>query len=572
MCGISGFLSSSPALPNADNLLAKIIHRGPDDSGVFTDFENGVLLLHTRLSILDTSSHGHQPMTSEGSAVTLTYNGELYNYMDLRDELISQGYIFNSNSDTEVLLKLYLAYRNKSNGFNEMLNKLNGIFSFAIWDGDFKELYLARDAYGVKPLYYYAVGNDFVFSSEIKGLAYSYQNSSFHPPNTKFNLLSPASIDRYLTFLWCPGEGTPFANIKKLSPGGALRVKNGKVMKSYLWCNLPFFNRKHICLRSADHKLSTAPSKTYLIKKTEALLRTAVKRQLVSDVPVGAFLSGGLDSSSVVAFAREINPEMQCFTIDVDGTQEEGIVNDLPFARKVAKHLGVDLNIVKVDSTNIADDLVKMVYQLDEPLADPAPLNVLYICRLARENGIKVLLSGAGGDDIFTGYRRHRAISFENYISWIPDPILRSMESIAKHFDQRNPIFRRIHKFLNGSSLDNNHRIVNYFRWITRSELYELYSNEFKEKLGSNITETPMLNYLSDLPNEISKLNRMLALDQRFFLTDHNLNYTDKMSMAVGVEVRVPFLDNDLVRFAANLPDKLKQNSAVGKWILKKAM
>ena len=219
MCGISGFLSSSRAFLNADSLKAKIIHRGPDDSGVFTDFENGVLLVHTRLSILDTSSHGHQPMTSDDNAITLTYNGEIYNYMDLRDELISQGYTFNSNSDTEVLLKLYLAHRNKSNGFNEMLNKLNGIFAFAIWDGDFKELYLARDAYGVKPLYYYAVGNEFVFSSEIKGLTHSYLNSSSLPPNTKFNLLSPVSIDRYLTFLWCPGEGTPFSNIKKLSPG-----------------------------------------------------------------------------------------------------------------------------------------------------------------------------------------------------------------------------------------------------------------------------------------------------------------------------------------------------------------
>jgi asparagine synthase (glutamine-hydrolysing) len=313
-------------------------------------------------------------------------------------------------------------------------------------------------------------------------------------------------------------------------------------------------------------------TKSEAIFGTEQHLRQAVQRQLVADVPVGAFLSGGLDSSSIVAFAREKNPDICCFTIEASGVNEEGVIDDLPYARRVAAHLQVPLEVVRIDSARMAEDLADMVAQLDEPLADPAPLNVLYISRLAREQGIKVLLSGAGGDDLFTGYRRHRALMSEGLWSWLPRPARFGLERLTSSLDQHRPIFRRVRKLFNGASLDGDARLVNYFRWIDQRDLMELYSAEFRAALGSVRAEDPMLEFMSDLSPGINRLERMLALEQRFFLTDHNLTYTDKMSMAVGVEVRVPFLDLDLVEFAARIPVRFKQRGSEGKWVLKRAM
>ena len=301
-------------------------------------------------------------------------------------------------------------------------------------------------------------------------------------------------------------------------------------------------------------------------------LRQAVHRQMVADVDVGAFLSGGLDSSSIVAFARDVCPEIRCFTIDSGGAGKEGIVDDLPYAKRVADHLGVRLDVVKIDSSKMALDLESMVVQLDEPLADPAPLNVLYISRLARENGIKVLLSGAGGDDLFTGYRRHYAVIGQPYFDCIPKFVLRATERATRLLNQKNPVFRRLTKLFNGSSLEGDERLINYFLWSRRSDLLRLYSPSFLAALGDAAAETPLLDFVAPLPKSIDSISRILALEQRFFLSDHNLMYTDKMSMAVGVEVRVPFLDLDLVEFASRIPSPLKQRGSQGKWVLKKAM
>ena len=205
---------------------------------------------------------------------------------------------------------------------------------------------------------------------------------------------------------------------------------------------------------------------------------------MVSDVSLGAFLSGGLDSSSIVAFAREKNPDIRCFTIDAAGAGAEGIIDDLPYAKKVANHLEVPLDIVKIDSSLMANDLEEMVYQLDEPLADPAPLNVLYISRLARDQGIKVLLSGAGGDDIFTGYRRHWALESEKYFSWMPKTVLETIKKFSSRLNQNRPLFRRMAKLFNGVSLSGDARLVNYFRWVGRSDLMDLYTNEFRDYGG----------------------------------------------------------------------------------------
>jgi asparagine synthase (glutamine-hydrolysing) len=533
--------------------LGALTHRGPDDSGVFEDPGAGIGLAHTRLSILDLSPFGHQPMLSDDGRVVLVFNGEIYNFRELRAELEVQGHRFKGESDTEVLLHLYLAWCERGGDLAETLRRLNGIFALALWDAVRGALLLARDALGVKPLYYCAEAGRFVFASEIKALL---------PLIGAPGSLDAVALHRYLSFLWCPGDATPAQDIKKLSPGELMWVRDGGIEEKTVWYRLPAFR-----------PVASGMTEAAAVRGTEQHLRQAVHRQMVADVPVGAFLSGGLDSSSVVAFAREVNPNIRCFTIESVGGAEAGTADDLPYARRVAEHLGVSLEVVRVDAAaRMARDMEGMVAQLDEPLADPAPLNVLYISRLAREHGMKVLLSGAGGDDLFTGYRRHRALMAERYWDWLPRPVRRGLADLSAGLDQRWAWGRRLRKAFDGAAMEGDARLVNYFVWSRRDDLLPLYTPEFRAAVGEAEAGAPMLDFLADLPSGLTPLERMLALEQRFFLTDHNLTYTDKMSMAAGVEVRVPFLDLDLVEFAQRIPIRFKQRGSEGKWVLKKAM
>ena len=544
MCGIVGVFGGDLNSLNSANSL--ISHRGPDDDGIYINRTLNIGLGHRRLSILDTSSFGHQPMFSDDGKLVLVFNGEIYNYKELRSDLKRKGFVFQGKSDTEVLLKLYLSEGKK------MLSKLNGIFTFAILDINSELLFLARDALGVKPLYYSTEDNVFAFASEIKALL------KLIPNNKELDV---ESINRYLSFLWCPGDGTPLKSVKKLLPGEAIIVKNGCITDKWLWYKLPILNNTN---KNLDKGRSISGATKYL--------RQAVHRQMVADVPLGAFLSGGLDSSAVVAFAKEVNPDIRCFSIETKGKQDKGFVADLPYAKRVAKHLNVSLDVVSIESHRMASDLESMIVQLDEPLADPAALNVLYISQLAREQGIKVLLSGAGGDDLFTGYRRHYALQLERYWGWLPKSVRTGLKGITKNLNTDNSINRRIVKMFNGAGLNSRDRLINYFRWSDDSLLQSLYSPEFRQQLAGSNSNQVMQDFLEPILTSASSLDQMLALEQRFFLTDHNLNYTDKMSMAAGVETRVPFLDLDLVNFAARIPDKFKQKGSVGKWVLKKAM
>ena len=546
VCGLAGVSGRFDefALNSALNHLR---HRGPDDAGVFVDQDQGIGLAHSRLSILDLSPTGHQPMVSPDGLVVLVFNGEIYNFRALRQDLASKGAVFRGFSDTEVLLNLYLTEG------EAMLSRLNGIFALALWDRRTESLLLARDAFGVKPLYYAAMADCFAFASEIKALL---------PLLSDGLTLDAAALQRYLTFLWCPGQGTPLKEVRKLPPGDALVVRDGQIARRWTWYRLPVFR---------DRTLPTL-SRRDAIAEVVTHLREAVSRQMVADVPLGAFLSGGLDSSAIVALAREVNPEIRCFTIDTGDGQEGGATDDLPYAHRVARHLGVSLDVVRTDAGLMARDLEHMVVQLDEPLADPAPLNVLHISRLAREQGIKVLLSGAGGDDLFTGYRRHRALMFERWWAWLPTALRRRLASASAGIDQRRAWGRRTAKLFSGAELDSDARLVNYFRWMSRVELMSLYSADLRATIGEQHAEQPMMAFLGQLPAHVSRLEQMLALEQRFFLCDHNLIYTDKMSMASGVEVRVPFLDIDLVELATRIPTRLKQRGRQGKWVLKKAM
>lgn len=547
MCGIVGYaLKDGVAAPDLSPALTAIHHRGPDGFDTFLSPEHGIGLGHVRLSIIDLSEGGRQPMASRDGRYVMAYVGELYDYRAHRDRLEAEGHTFQSTSDTEVLLRLL-----ETEG-TDVLPRLNGMFSISLLDRETGELTLIRDALGVKPLYVATTRDGIWFSSEVKAIVAL--GVHMGPPDA-------ASILRYLTYLWCPGEGMPAQGVRKLAPGHAMVIRGGEVQRHWRWYDLPAV--------SPQPKPMTVDDAVQGIRQH---LRTAVERQMVADVPVGAFLSGGLDSSSIVAFARQINPDIRCFTIEAAGGAEAGTADDLPYAHRVADHLKVPLEIVTVDSARMAQGLEDMVAQLDEPLADPAPLNVLYISQLARDGGIKVLLSGAGGDDLFTGYRRHRAIRLERFWRWLPRSARSRLEGLTGRLDRRNATFRRVAKLFDGAALDGDVRLARYFAWAAPETLLPLLSPDLRAEIAGIAPEQPMLDLLAEMPEGSDRLDRMLTLEQRFFLADHNLTYTDKMGMAASIETRVPFLDIDLVAYAATLPNALKQRGQVGKWILKKAM
>jgi asparagine synthase (glutamine-hydrolysing) len=546
MCGIAGFSGDfEPGL--LERMNGAQAHRGPDDADVLFLPEARVGLAHRRLSIIDLSARGRNPMWDVTGRAVIVYNGELYNYRELRRELLADGYRFKSDTDTEVLLNLYLRDGDK------MLERLNGIFAFAIWDTRTRTLLVARDGVGVKPLYYAETPRGFLFASELKAL--------LQEPSIE-RTLDLEAVRHHVLFLWCPSPITMLRAVRKLEPGMALTVRDGRVIERFRFYD-PRFDREFVDWPEDD-----------AVVQVRKYLTRAVDRQLMSDVPLGAFLSGGLDSSSVVALAqRRIEPEkLQCFTIGFKSreAQIEGMADDLPYARRVAEHLGVDLHTIWV-GPEMVDELAKMVFYLDEPQADPAPINALFISQLARRRGIKVLLSGAGGDDIFTGYRRHYALLREPVWSWLPAGLRAVLRSGSGFVRPTSELRRRLAKAFRYADLEGDQRIISYFHWTPPDLLEDVFAPELRA-LASPDLVGPVPGALAALPASVPALNRMLYLEIKFFLTDHNLNYVDKVSMASGVEVRVPMLDPELMELAARLPLHLKQRGRHGKWILRKAM
>ena len=542
MCGLAGFLGRFPSawLVEANALQG---HRGPDDQGTWSAPSVG--LAHTRLAILAVSPLGHPPMASVDGRWQLVFNGEIYNFQDLRQQLVASGVAFRGQSDTEVLLALW-----QQRGAR-CLTHLNGMFAFAIWDAQEHELVVVRDSSGIKPLFYAQLPQGLIFASEAKALA------PLLPP---LQQLQADPLLRHLSYLWCPGPGTLHPLIQSLQPGSLLQCRPGEMAARSRWCAPIPSARPQLRHRQAASQA------------TLAHLRTAVHRQMVADVPLGAFLSGGLDSSAVVALARERDPQLQCFTIVNPGAGDAGFADDLSYARRVARHLGVSLTEVEIQPSDLAADLRWMITQLDAPVADPAPLNVVHICRAARHQGIKVLLSGAGGDDLFTGYRRHLALQVEDLWGWWPRPLRRSLRLASGRLSQRSPLGRRLARSFELADADPQERLIHYFRWGTPARLRRLFSEPLQRQLHDPTASAPLQDWLAQLPPGLSRLQQMLALEQRFFLADHNLHYTDSMSMAVGVEVRVPFLDPDLLALSWRLPDRFKQRRRCGKWVLKQAM
>lgn len=571
MCGIAGFQGRFDADLLA-RMTARIAHRGPDGAGAvvypaIADLRTG--LGHRRLSIIDLSPAGAQPMSvccaccgSSGSgSLDLTYNGEIYNYRELRAGLVSRGHAFRSETDSEVLLHLYAEYG------TDMLRHLNGIFAFAIRDGRERgrpdsvsrgDLFIARDALGVKPLYWTVTADGFLFASELKSIL---------EEGSVARRVDLRALHQYLAFLMTPAPTTLMAGIRKLPPGGALIVRDGRVAREWEHYELP---------HTIDYL--TGDRETIAHSLRDALAK-AVERQLVADVPVGAFLSGGLDSSAIVALMRQAGATPSCFTIAFpDGNSVDGAAEDLPYARRVASHLGVPLREIPM-GPDVIQRVDEMLWHVEEPLADPAPLNALLIAEAARADGLRVLMSGAGGDDVFSGYRRHRALAFDEVASRVPMPVRRRLARVAREMaagknagGASSPMLRRLFKAFSHLDEEGDRRIVSYFFWGEPSLRRSLYSQALAQAAEGTDEAAPYLQSLASIPREPSALNRMLHLELRHFLADHNLNYTDKMAMAAGVEVRVPLIDQEIVEFAARIPPGYKQRGAVGKAIFKDAM
>ena len=571
MCGIVGFQGTFPReLLSA--MSGAVAHRGPDGQGECVLSDAGTTptgLGHRRLAIIDLSDAGIQPMTVLPDAgggmhagLTLIFNGEIYNYRELREELIRDGHRFTTATDSEVLLHLY-----ERDGF-AMLDRINGMFAFALHDArpegrpqgmERGGLFLARDHLGVKPLYYAEVPDGLLFASEIKALlCYDKLDRS----------VDPTALHQMLAYLWTPAPRTMLSSVRKLEPGTALVVYGGRVRKHWQYYTIPY----------NGHTDSRRESE--LSAELAERLETAVRRQLVADVPVGAFLSGGLDSSAVVAMMRRAWPDRRIAAFSIgfgDDSDVEGNPADLPYARRVARHLDVDLHEVRMDPSAI-DRLEEMVALLDEPQADPAPINALMIAERARAMGIPVLLSGAGGDDLFSGYRRHWALMFEQKWAWLPQGVRGSLQKVAQDAAsgagglQSNVAMRRAAKMFAYAAEPAQRRMISYFWWSTERLRRSLYTPQFAALTRDLDTQQPLLDSLRNIPGERDPLQQMLYLEARHFLADHNLNYADRAGMAVAVEIRVPLLDVDLVSFATRVPSSLKQQGRVGKAIFKRAM
>ena len=562
MCGISGFAGD---LDRA--LLARmtdvITHRGPDDAGIWTSDEIGsadpIGLGNRRLSIIDLSAAGHMPMASDDGMLHLTYNGEVYNYRELRNGLIAKGHRFRSQTDTEVLIHLY---QERGEAF---LRELNGMFALALWDERHRHLLLARDRYGIKPLYYVQTPDRrLLFGSEIKSI--------LQDPGVPREVNLEA-LDAFLRFGWVPGPQTMLRGIYKMPPGHYLIWRDGTIDVRQYW--------------DIEFHEPTSFDEAALTAELRAILERAVKRHLVSDVPVGAFLSGGLDSSAIVGLASRITGEpVRAYTIAFrpeDARLEQAGQEDATHARLVAKHFGADYHEILVDP-DIADLLPEVVYALDEPVADHAPILNLLIARAAYPE-VKVLLTGQGADEIFGGYRVHLASQLAGWLGWMPRwlrdgalltavdalPVL-PLDRLGVPPGRRLAAQRYLRRLLGMGGRPPDERSALARSNFSPDEQRGLYADSMRRASADFDATQWHRGYFAAAPGARGDLNRMLYTDLKTFLPELNLTYSDKLTAFASVEGRVPFLDNELVDFAARLPTSLKLHGATGKYLLRRAV
>jgi asparagine synthase (glutamine-hydrolysing) len=535
MCGIAGMTWKDEAL--VTRMTKVIAHRGPDQDGVYTD--EFVSLGHRRLSIIDLSEHGRQPMSNEDGSVWVTYNGEIYNFQELRTALEAKGHVFRSRTDTEVIVHAYEEYG------PACVQWFNGMFAFAVWDKNRRELVLARDRLGVKPLYYYAKDEKLVFASEIKAI--------LQVPEVEREI-NPQSLYHYVGYEFVPAPDTMFRNVHKLPPGHYLRYKDGKAEVMRYW-DVGFHSEPH--------------SREYYEEKMRDMLTESVRKRLVSDVPLGVFLSGGLDSSAVVSLMSRCGVEpIQTFSLGY----ADPSFSELEYARVIAKQFRTKHRELIIDP--ITPDLIeKVVWHLDEPMTDLSTIPLYLICKKAREH-VTVCLSGEGGDEVLVGYDRFKASKANGYYALLPEWIRRgiiapAINALPDQPQKKGPV-NVIKRFIQGGLLPEE---AGHMRWQYFG-IPEHDGKLFSKNILSEISRDPFapVRWHAMRCNSAERLDREIYVDLKFTMPDSVLMKVDKMSMAHALEVRVPFLDYQFVEFCATIPGDLKLEGFTTKSIFRSAM
>ncbi|MFF1320254.1 asparagine synthase (glutamine-hydrolyzing) [Streptomyces chartreusis] len=547
MCGIAGTYRWPDGKAVTDRLTETLAHRGPDGSGRYSHpvGDGEVHLGHRRLAIIDLSATGAQPMVSDGLA--LTYNGELYNAPELRAELAAAGVRFRGTSDTEVLLEAWRRWG------TDCLPRLRGMFAFGIFDERTGELVLARDQLGIKPLFLLRRGGGMVFASELKALAAA--GGSLE--------VDHAALVASLLYYWVPDSRCAFREAEKLPPGSWLRCRpDGRVERGTFW------SLKDVAAEGRERALSGEQP------DLNAVVEESTRRHLLSDVPVATFLSGGLDSSYLTALAARQQPGISAYTIGfrAEDAKFEAMPDDLRYARQVAERFGVDLHEIEI-APNVLDLLPQMAYSLDEPIGDPAAINTFLICSAAREAGVKVMLSGMGADELFAGYRKHLANLLALRYQRVPRPLRRGVSGLV----DRLPVatsrrgYRSVRfakRFLSFADLPEETAFRRSYTMYDRGELLDLVDPDLAGTVEDVLTEHADVYRDNDLDDFV---NRMCLTDARMFLPGLNLTYTDRSSMAASTEVRVPYVDVEVVRAAFAFPGDRKIAGRQGKAVLKEA-
>lgn len=537
MCGICGFTwQDAHLIQEMSNCLT---HRGPDQQGSYTDAM--ISLGHRRLSIIDLSELGRQPIFNEDGTVAVVFNGEIYNFADLRTELESRGHVFRGHSDSETIVHAYEEYG------SDCARHFQGMFAFAVWDAAKGELFIARDRIGIKPLYYSVVDQQLIFASEIKALLAC--------PKVE-RKLNRQALYHYLGHEFVPGPMTMFEGIHKLPAGHLLRWKNG-ALQIESWWDLSY----------PDPSDLTDPREA--IEQVQFLLEQAVKSRLVSDVPLGAFLSGGLDSSAIVAMMRKhVTGTLRTFTIGY----EDKSFSELDYAKTVSDQFGTESHVLMVN--DMTPELIeRSIWHLDEPMTDLSSIPLMLLCEKAKQD-VSVILSGEGGDEIFAGYDRFKASKLNSYYRMIPKivrekmvaPLLLSLPDQP----QKKGIVNMLKRFVEGSLLPEEAAQI---RWQFFSSP-QLERNLFTEAFKEDVTFDPFgpLRACRERCNTTDRVNAELYLDTRFVMVDSVLMKVDKMSMASALEIRVPFLDHRLVEGMARIPGNLKLKGMETKSIFRKAL
>jgi asparagine synthase (glutamine-hydrolysing) len=536
MCGICGILNYKSIQPVQTEKIVSMYrvmkYRGPDDEGYHVDGYMG--LGHCRLSILDTTSRGRQPMMSEDGSIVISFNGEIYNYIELRDRLASEGFIFKTGTDTEVIIQMYRKYGEKC------LEYFIGMYAFSIWDANEKKMFMARDRLGVKPFYYIETDSGLVFASEIKAILEALNER----PGVNLR-----ALDCFMTFGYISGEETIFTGIKKLLPGNYMTIHDGRMQKKQYW---------NMVLSEEEDR-----GEEYYIETLRNLLLDASRLRLRSDVPLGVFLSGGLDSSAVVALlAKDLSEPIKTFSVAYDKGKD---FDETRYARIIAKQFGTDHHEFYVDPKDFQDFIPNFVWLMDEPVTEAAAISLFFISRLAKEF-VTVVLSGEGSDEMFAGYPIYFYMKMLERYRKVPETI---RENIF------NPVLNRF-----GTDKVRKYVRLSGFPLQDRYLGVSLYDISIKERLYTDGLRHSLNGYSGldvirpyyEQSDGLDILNRMLYLDTKTWLPDDILIKADRMSMASSLELRSPFLDTRISEFAASLPVKYKLSGKTTKYILKKAM